>query len=77
MPPTLEKALEQLKALPSDAQEAIAHDLLEMIYSERKWDQLFENPRSEAVLKRLADEADADESFDFDPATRPSTKAGE
>lgn len=77
MSPTLEKVLEQLKALPSDAQEAIAHDLLELIRSERKWDQLFADPRSEEVLRRLADEADADEVFDFDPATRPSAKAAE
>lgn len=75
MTTTMEKALEQLKSLPSDAQEAIAHDLLELIRSERKWDQLFDDSRSETVLKRLADAADADEAFDFDPATRPSIKA--
>ena len=75
MTPLLEKALEQLKALPTDAQEAIACDLLEMIRSEAKWDQLFADPRSDAVLKRLADEADADETFDCDPATRTSKSA--
>lgn len=73
----LEKALEELKQLPPDAQEAIARDLLEMIRSELKWDELFSDPRSEAMLKRLAAEADADEVFDFDPATRPGSKAAE
>ena len=73
----LDKALEELKLLPKDAQDAIAHDLLEMIRSEQKWDELFVDPRSEALLKRLASEADADGVFDFDPATRPGTKAAE
>lgn len=77
MTPVLDKALEELKALPLDAQEAIAHDLLQLIRSERKWDQLFADPRSDGVLKRLAAEADVDESFDFDPATRPTAKAAE
>lgn len=71
----LDKALEELKQLPPDAQEAIAHDLLEMIRSERKWDELFADPRSERLLKRLASEADADDVFEFDPATRPGAKA--
>ncbi len=75
MTPLLEKALEQLKALPTDAQEEIAYDLLEMIRSEAKWDQLFADARSEAVLKRLADEANADETFDCDPVTRTSKSA--
>lgn len=75
MSSTLEIAIEQLKALPHDAQEAIAHDLLEMIRSERKWDQLFADPRSAALLKRLAAEAEVDETFDHDPATMPAAKA--
>ena len=74
---TLDKALEELKLLPKDAQDAIAHDLLDMVRSEGKWDELFADPRSEALLKRLPSEADADEAFDFDPATRPGSKAVE
>ena len=81
MPTILEQALDELKAMPADAQDAIARDLLNLIRSERKWDQLFADPRSEAVLKRLASEADDEAAngldFDFDPSSRPSAKAAE
>ena len=73
----LDKALEELKQLPPEAQEAIALELLEIIRSERRWDEQFADPRSAALLKRLAAEADADDVFDFDPATRPGSKAAE
>jgi hypothetical protein len=79
MPTLLDQALDELKALPDDAQAAITHDLLAMIRSERKWDQLFADPRSAAALKLLADEADNEatlgQDFGFDPATRPGEKA--
>ena len=79
MPTILEQALDELKTMPADAQDAIARDLLDLIRSERKWDQLFADPRSEAVLKRLSvesdDEAANGRDFDFDPATRPAVKA--
>jgi hypothetical protein len=78
MPTLLDQALNELKALPDDAQAAITHDLLEMIRSERKWDQLFADPRSAVALKKLADEADEDgkqgRDFSFDPANRPTAK---
>ena len=71
----LDQALKELDELPTDAQDAIVHDLLELIRSEHKWDTLFADPRSSALLARLAAEADADTSrgevYDFDPATRP------
>ncbi len=54
MSTVLELALEELKAMPADAQEAIAHDLLDLIRSERKWDELFADPRSEALFERMA-----------------------
>jgi hypothetical protein len=57
---TLDNALAELKLLPDDVQEAIAHDLLDMIRSERKWDQLFANPRSDALFERMAAEVRAD-----------------
>ena len=60
---------------PADTRDAIAHDLLAMIRSEREWDRLFSDPRSKEALKSLADEADQDEVYAFDPATRPATKA--
>lgn len=77
MSKVLDQALEELKALPEDAQDAFTHDLLEMIRSERKLDELFSDPRSDGVLKCLAGESDADVVFDFDPATRPVAKAAE
>jgi hypothetical protein len=77
MTTTLDKALEELKCLPADTQEAIVYDLREMIRSEARWDRLFSDPRSAAALKQLADEAEADDVFDFDPASRPVLKAAE
>jgi hypothetical protein len=54
-------------------------NLLEMIRSEQKWDELFADPRSKAVLQKLAAEADDEiargDVFDFDPATRPAKAA--
>ena len=57
---SLEQALAELGKLPEDAQEAIAHDLLEMIRSEAKWDKLFADPRSDSLMKRMTDKARAD-----------------
>ena len=54
MSTVLEQALEELEAMPADAQEAIVHDLLDLIRSERKWDELFADPRSEALMERMA-----------------------
>lgn len=56
----LEQALEELKSLPGDTQDAIAHDLLELVRSERKWDQLFADPRSDALFDRMAQKVQAD-----------------
>jgi hypothetical protein len=81
MPTLMDQALDELRQLPVSAQDAIARDLLELIHSERKWDELFDDPRSAAVLKRLAAEADEDvrtgDDFPYDPASRPAAKAAE
>jgi hypothetical protein len=53
MSKVLDQALEELQALPEDAQDAIAHDLLQLIRSERKWDELFADPRSEAAVDKM------------------------
>jgi hypothetical protein len=53
MSKVLDQALEELQALPEDAQDAIAHDLLQLIRSERKWDELFADPRSEAAMDKM------------------------
>jgi hypothetical protein len=60
MQTVLEQAIEELKAMPPAAQDAIAHDLLDMIRSERKWGRLFEDPRSETLFERMANKVRAD-----------------
>ncbi len=60
MATVLEQALEELKAMPIDAQDAIARDLLDMVRSERKWDQLFADPRSDALFERMAKKVRSD-----------------
>ena len=60
MPTVLEQALEELKTMPSDAQDAIAQDLLDLIRSERKWDDLFADPRSEKLFDQMAKNVRAD-----------------
>ena len=75
MSTVLDQALKELRDLPEDAQLSIARDLLEMIRSEAKWDQLFADPRSKKVMTALIAEADADGDLDFDPATQPRKSA--
>ena len=58
MPTVLEQALEELKAMPAEAQDAITRDLLDIVRSERKWDQLFADPRSDALFDRIAKKSD-------------------
>ena len=60
MSKVLDQALEELDKLPAEAREAIAHDLLDLVRSEAKWDRLFVDPRSAGVLRTLAAEADAE-----------------
>ncbi len=68
----LDKALAELKQLPEDTQEAIASDLLEIIESEKRWDKLFADPRSETFLEKMAAEVqaeiDAGNVIDGDPS---------
>ena len=56
----LDQALEELMALPEDAQDAIAADLLEMVRSEAKWDRLFDDQRSDALMDKMAAKARSD-----------------
>jgi hypothetical protein len=55
MTPLMEKALEELRKLPEDEQEALAALILSEIDSERRWDKLF--AQSEDLLSQLAEEA--------------------
>jgi len=52
----LKRAIEEAEKLPDSEQEAIGSWLLAEIESERRWDELFSRPPSEA-LKRMAEEA--------------------
>lgn len=52
----LERAIEEAHKLSDDEQEAIGAWLLAEIESERRWDELFSRPPSEA-LNRMAEEA--------------------
>lgn len=52
----LERAIEEAHKLPESEQEAIGAWLLAEIESERRWDELFSRPPSEA-LRQMAEEA--------------------
>ena len=70
----LDKAISAIQKLPEAEQEAIAREVLERIEADARWDTLFADPRSKAILKRLADEAREDiargELVDGDPGSR-------
>ena len=53
----LNKAISAIQKLPEVEQEVIARAILERIESDARWDTLFADARSEAVLTQLADEA--------------------
>jgi hypothetical protein len=70
----LDKAIFAIRRLPEAEQEAIARELLERIEADARWDALFADPRSEALLERLAedalDEVSRGEVLDGDPGDR-------
>ena len=53
----LDKAIFAIRKLPEAEQEAIAREILERIEADARWDALFADPRSEALLDVLAGEA--------------------
>ncbi len=53
----LAKAIYAIQKLPEAEQEAIAREVLERVEADACWEKLFADPRSEALLERLADEA--------------------
>jgi hypothetical protein len=71
----LHKSIFAIRRLPEAEQEAIARELLERIEADGRWDALFADARSEALLERLADEALDEvrrgEFVDGDPGDRP------
>jgi hypothetical protein len=68
----LAKAISELQKLPEAEQEAIAREVLERIEADARWEKLMADPRSEAVLERLAaearDEIQRGDIVDTDPA---------
>lgn len=56
----LREAFEEAAKLPKDDQDRIARFLLAEMESERKWDELFDRPESEAFLECMATEAIAE-----------------
>jgi len=72
MSTVLEQALEELKAMPAEAQESIAQDLLDLIRSERKWDKLFADPRSDRVFEQMSTEVRAENAAGKAIAADPS-----
>ena len=53
----LEDVIVKARQLPEPEQEALAAIILEVIESERRWDELFARPESADLLGRMADEA--------------------
>lgn len=51
------KAIEAIAKLPDTEQEVIAREVLARLEADDRWDKLFSDPRSEALLDRLATEA--------------------
>ncbi len=53
----MEQAIQEARQLPEGDQEAIAAIILQEIESERRWGELFAQPKSADLLSRMADEA--------------------
>jgi hypothetical protein len=53
----MEQAFQMARQLPEREQEAIASIILQEIESERRWGELFAQPKSADLLSRMADEA--------------------
>ena len=55
-----EDAFEDAAKLPEVEQDRIARLLLEEMESDRKWDELFATPESEAFLERMVEQTQAE-----------------
>ena len=70
----IETALAELEQLPEDDQATIIGELLETIRSEAKWNKLFADPRSDALMEKMAAKVRADIAAgrvtDGDPSER-------
>ena len=50
----LKKAIEELSNLPKEKQDFYAQEILDALEGDEKWDVLFADSRSEALLSRMA-----------------------
>jgi len=68
----LEKAIKAASRLSQEQQDAIASEILARIEADARWDAALADPRSDRLLKQLADEARADiargDVLDTDPS---------
>ena len=53
----MKKAIEALSKLPEEKQDFYAREILDTIDGDKKWDQLFDDPRSEILLSQMAAKA--------------------
>jgi hypothetical protein len=71
----VDQAIAALRALPPEAQDAVAREVLDRIATDARWEQLLADPRSEDLLARLADAALDDHRRGLttvgDPSDRP------
>jgi hypothetical protein len=70
----LEKAFSEISRLPEEDQNVIAQAIMDLMpdaASDREWERLTTDPRSEVVLEKLIKKADAEiargDVFDVDP----------
>ena len=53
----IDKAIRAIRKLPPSEQEAIARELLDRIEADTRWEQLFDDPRSQSLLDAMAQDA--------------------
>ncbi len=58
----LEEAFKEVAQLPEDEQRYIVEIIRQGIASERRWQALFQDPRSERLLEKLVTEALAEDA---------------
>ncbi len=56
----MKKAIEALSKLSEKKQDFYAREILDAIEGDKKWDQLFADPRSETLLSQMAAKARAE-----------------
>ncbi len=57
MTTAMREVMDTIRTLPAEQQDELAAVIREEIAAERRWDELFADPRSEEILAELAAEA--------------------